>query len=136
LTKNIIYLTEKNELLFNLKKTLQKLKSNLKDENKPSIQSVINEMTVSYNSKMWDEFEVHFINVHENFYENLNNNHPDLSQNEKRLAAFLKLNLSTKEISMITKQSIQSITVARTRLRKKLNLSNTDINLVSYLSKY
>ncbi len=136
LTRNIIHLTEKNELLFNLKKTLQKLKCNLKAENKPSIQAVINEMTVSYNNKMWDEFEVHFINVHEDFYNNLYKSHPDLTQNEKRLAAFLKLNMSSKEISMITKQSVHSITVARTRLRKKLDLANTDISLVSYLEKF
>lgn len=136
LTRNIIYLTEKNELLFNQKKTLQELKRNMKEENKACIQSVINKMEVSYNNKMWDEFDMHFTNVHEKFYENMNNDHPDLSLNEKRLAAFLKLNMVTKEISMITKQSIHSITVARTRLRKKLDLSNTDINLVSYLAKY
>lgn len=136
ITRNIIHLTEKNELLLNLTKTLHNLKSNLKNENRPLIQSVINKMKASSNNKIWDEFEVHFINVHDKFYENLNHKHSNLSQNEKRLAAFLKLNMTTKEISMITKQSVQSITVARTRLRKKLNLSNTDINLVSYLEQF
>ena len=136
MTKNIIYLTEKNELLQNLKKDLKKLKSNLKSENKPVIQSIINELTVSYNNKMWDEFEVHFMNVHKDFYSNLYKDYPNLTQNEKRLAAFLKLNMSSKEISMITKQSVHSITVARTRLRKKLNLCNSDISLASYLEQF
>lgn len=136
LTRNIIHLTEKNELLDDLKKTLQKLMSNLKDENKPQIQSIINDLKASSNNKIWDEFEFQFVNVHKSFYNNLSMNHPELTQNEKRLAAFLKLNMATKDISMITKQSAHSITVARTRLRKKLGLANTDINLGSFLAKY
>jgi len=136
LTRNIIHLTEKNELILDLRKKLQKLKSNMKAENKPLVQSVINDMKASTNNKIWEEFEIRFNNVHKVFYDKLSKDHPDLSQNERRLTAFLKLNMSTKEISMITKQSVHSIEVARTRLRKKLGLSHTDINLVSYLDKY
>ena len=136
LTRNIIHLTEKNELLFDLQKTLQKLKSNMKNENKPHIQSVINDIKASSNNNIWDEFEIRFCNVHKDFYKKLRFDHPQVTQNEKRLASFLRLNMSSKEISMITKQSVHSIAVARTRLRKKLGLSNTDINLVSYLDKY
>lgn len=134
--RNTIHLAEKNELLINLRKTLHKLKSNMKSENKPLIQSVLNDLKVSCNNAIWEEFEVRFIDVHRNFYKNLLKDFPDLTQNELRLAAFLKLNMNTKEISMITRQSINSLTVARTRLRKKLNLSNTDINLYTFLNKY
>ncbi len=136
LTRNIIYLTEKNELILDLKKKLENLKSNLKVENKALVQSVINEMNASTNTKIWEEFEVRFNSVHKNFYDKFYKKHPDLTQNEKRLVAFLKLNMSTKEISMITKQSVHSIGVARTRLRKKLGLSNTDINIYSYLDQF
>ncbi len=136
LTRNIIHLTEKNELLHELKSTLQKLKSNMKDENKPLIQSVISDIKASNNNNIWEEFELRFTDTYKNFYNKLCADHNDLTQNERRLTAFLKLNMSTKEISMITRQSVHSIEVARTRLRKKLGLSNTDINLVSYLGKY
>ena len=136
LTKNIIHIAEKNELLLDVKKTLHKLKSNMKTENKSLIQSVINDMKASSNNKIWEEFEIRFINVHKDFYNKLYIDYPEVTQNEKRLAAFLKLNMSSKEISMITKQSVHSITVARTRLRKKLGLSYTDINLGSFLDKY
>lgn len=136
LTRNIIHLTEKNELLHDMRRTLQKLMCNLKDENKPLIQNIINDLKASSNNKIWDEFEIQFINVHKDFYDNLQKKHPELTQNEKRLAAFLKLNMATKEISMITRQSSHSITVARTRLRKKLGLANTDTNLGSFLAKY
>jgi DNA-binding CsgD family transcriptional regulator len=70
--------------------------------------------------------------VHNDFYDKLNEKFPNLSANEKRLCAFLRLNMSTKEISAITYQSINSITVARSRLRKKLEL-DSDENLISFL---
>jgi len=56
-----------------------------------------------------------------------------LTVNEKRLCAFLRLNLTTKEIAAITHQSIKSINMARFRMRKKMNLE-TDVDLVAYLS--
>jgi DNA-binding CsgD family transcriptional regulator len=55
-----------------------------------------------------------------------------VSANEKKLCAFLRLNMSTKEISAITYQSINSITVARSRLRKKLDIES-DESLISFL---
>ncbi|MCD4747537.1 MAG: hypothetical protein K8R58_14675, partial [Bacteroidales bacterium] len=64
-----------------------------------------------------------------------NNKFPDLTANEKKLCAFLRLNMTTKDISAITHQTSNSIEVARTRLRKKLNLSNKDINLVTFISQ-
>ena len=80
------------------------------------------------------EFEIRFQQVHNSFYDKLNALSPDLSTNERRLCAFLKLSMSTKEISSITGQSPRSIDVARTRLRKKLNLTNNDSSLSDFLS--
>ena len=57
-----------------------------------------------------------------------------LLRNEKKLCAFLRLNMTTKEISAITYQSVNSITVARSRLRKKLGIDK-DENLIAYLEK-
>lgn len=90
-------------------------------------------MKVHSNLKVWEEFEYVFVQVHPDFFETLGTRFPDLTPNEKRLSALLRLNLSTKDISNITHQSVHSITVARTRLRKKLGLSNTNENLVTFL---
>jgi DNA-binding CsgD family transcriptional regulator len=46
------------------------------------------------------------------------------------------MDMSTKEISAITGQSISSLEVERTRLRKKLGISNTQIGLSQFLSNY
>ncbi len=80
----------------------------------------------------WKEFELRFQEVHSDFYTKLNDSFPNLTNNEKKLCAFLRLNMTTKEISAITYQSITSITVARSRLRKKIGIDK-DENLVSFL---
>jgi tetratricopeptide (TPR) repeat protein len=84
--------------------------------------------------EVWKEFELHYGQVYETFYKILEEKHPELTYRDKRLCALLKLNLSTKEISRITGQSVKSLENARTRLRKKLNLTNTNENLTDYLS--
>ena len=72
--------------------------------------------------KTWQEFETHFNQVHAHFYQRLMTKFPTLTSNEKKLCAFIRLNLSTKEICAITQHSQKSIEIARTRLRQKLNL--------------
>ncbi len=66
---------------------------------------------------------------------NLIQRFPDLSPNEQRLCAFLKLNLATKEISSMTGQSPRAIEMARFRLRKKLGISTQDVNLITFISQ-
>jgi tetratricopeptide (TPR) repeat protein len=83
---------------------------------------------------VWKEFELHYGQVYETFYKILDEKHPELTYRDKRLCALLKLNLSTKEIARITGQSVKSLENARTRLRKKLNLTNTTENLTDYLT--
>ncbi len=80
----------------------------------------------------WDEFKMRFENVHKEFYEKLNINHPNLTASELRLAALLKLKLSSKEISALLNLTNRSIVTFRSRLRKKLNLSHED-NLYDFL---
>ena len=118
-------------------KILEKLKStvkNLKSENKPAIKSIINQISKEIQSNTWEEFELRFIQVHKGFYDQLLKKFPEITQNEKRLCAFLKLDMSTKEISEITYQSPHSINIARTRLRKKLGLVNTKESISVFLN--
>ncbi len=108
----------------------------LKKDNKPIIQNIINEIRSDLNHSSWEEFELRFLQVHQSFYDNLMSQFPSLSKNEKRLCAFLRLDMSTKEISAITGQTPHTVNVARTRLRKKLNLVNTDVSLNEFLISY
>jgi tetratricopeptide (TPR) repeat protein len=133
---NAIYLVKKNEIISDVVERLNRAKANLKEENKPVISDIINDLSGSIDKDIWDDFEIRFLNVHNNFYENLQEKFPELTANEKRISAFIRLNMSTKEISSITNQTPHSINIARTRLRKKLGLSNTDTNLSTFLSRF
>jgi len=133
LATNVMYLVRKNELLNNISDRLLFLKTDLKKSNQDPLQRIIYEVQDSIDNDIWKEFELRFKEVHEDFYQKLIEQFPDLTQNEKKLCAFLRLNMSTKDISTITFQSPHSIRIARTRLRKKLNLTYSDQNLVEFL---
>jgi len=131
-----LHIFEKDNLISNIQQKLKHLSSQTDGEIKNEIQSTISELTYSLNNKSWDEFELRFKKIHPDFYKNLERDFRILSLNEKRLCAFLVMDMSTKEISDITGQSTHSINVARTRLRKKLEISNSYIQLGNFLSKY
>jgi len=135
LTTNVLNLVQKNEIIKTITDKLLSVKSNLKPENKDVINQVIIELQTSTDNDMWQEFELHFQQVHADFYDKLKNRFPDLTPNEIKLCAFLRLNMNTKDICAITKQSLRSIEVARSRLRKKLEITNTDVNLVTFLAQ-
>jgi len=80
----------------------------------------------------WENFRNKFVDVHPNFFKNLNERCPGLTQNEMKLAAMIRMNLSSKDISKITMQQHNSINVARYRLRKKLKIDSED-QLIGYL---
>lgn len=97
------------------------------------LDAVLSQVRQLEKDKSWKEFEAHFTQVHSGFYQKLHEKFPDLTPNERKLCAFLRLNMSTKDIASVTHQSAHSINVARTRLRWKMNLDNSEENLISYL---
>lgn len=80
----------------------------------------------------WDKFAYHFDQVHGNYLEKLSNQNIKLSPREIKLAAFLRMNMSSKEIAKILNITIRGVELARYRLRQKLNLPREQ-NLVEYL---
>jgi tetratricopeptide (TPR) repeat protein len=136
ITTNVMYLVQKNELINSIIERLQKVVLSLKGENQQILQEIIRELQAGGDQDLWEEFEVRFTQVHTNFYQKLNEQFPELTANERRLCAFLRLNMTTKDIASLTKQSANSIEVARTRLRKKLNLSNSETSLVTFLAQF
>jgi tetratricopeptide (TPR) repeat protein len=108
-------------------------KNNHNGNGTEDMDSVLSQVRHLEKDKSWKEFETHFTRVHSDFYQKLHEKFPDLTLNERKLCAFLRLNMTTKDIASITHQSVHSINVARTRLRRKMNLANSEENLVSYL---
>lgn len=134
LATNMMYLLEKNEFIGSITNKLVDMRSRAKKENQDFVQEIIMELKRNSSQKIWEEFEMRFKEVHADFYQSLMDKYPDLTPNEVRLSAFLRLNMSTKEISAITHQSVKSINMARFRLRKKIGIDR-DENLISFLTQ-
>ncbi len=102
----------------------------------PEGQRVIHSLILDFKrisrSSNWNEFELLFQKVHNSFYQKLNESFPNLTANERKLCAFLKLNMSSKDIANITFQSEEALKKARQRLRQKLGIDR-DTNLIVYL---
>lgn len=131
---NVMSLIKKNEMLSGISDKLVFVESEaVKEETKDALKKIARELKKSAESEIWKEFGLRFKQVHIDFYSKLLEKFPELSSGEQKLCAFLRLNMSTKEISDLTGQSVSAIEVARHRLRKKLGISNTKVNLVSFL---
>jgi tetratricopeptide (TPR) repeat protein len=129
------YQLSKNAMLGNLVTELQSLGAEEKAPNKEEAKTTEG-VKESHQTKIWDEFEIRFLKTHAGFFDRLMSAYPGLTVNERRLCAFLRLDMTTKEISVITGQSIRAIEIARTRLRKKLNLTETEKTLFEQLSSF
>jgi tetratricopeptide (TPR) repeat protein len=125
LTAFALRLAQKNMLLEDLKSDIESLKD--ASSNKRSVQKIVNTISISQNDRdAWEEFRNRFVAVHKDFEENVKSSYPEVSRNELRLMALLKMNLSNKEIANILNISGAGIKKARYRLRKKLGLETTD----------
>ncbi len=83
----------------------------------------------------WEQFQIHFDEVHGDFASRIQQDYGDLSPQELKLSAYLRMNLSTKEIAQLMNISVRGVEVARYRLRKKLDLDRS-VNLQEFILKY
>jgi tetratricopeptide (TPR) repeat protein len=135
LMTNIMYLLKKNEFIITISEKLRKVNLEQNPGLEPMIREVIHELETGSSPEKWKEFEMRFQDVHKDFYRKLNEKHPDLTTNDLRMCAFIRLNMNTKEIAAVTYQSVNSIVVARSRLKQKLKLSKDD-SLTAYISGF
>jgi tetratricopeptide (TPR) repeat protein len=133
ITYKMMTLTQLDNQISDVIDRLKKVKFESAEPLKKELGSVINDLKFSQNDNLWNEFETYFCQIHPSFYDNLLAAHPDMTSNDKKMCAFLKLNMNTKEIATITNNKPSSVDMARSRLRKKLNL-NSDVSLSYYLN--
>lgn len=121
-------LIKKNEFLNGIKSELNNYIQVNKD-----IKKVIRIIDKNLNSNDdWKFFEEAFNNADKDFFKKIKSNHPTLTPDDLRLCAYLRLNLSSKEIAPLFNISPKSVEVKRYRLRKKMNLPN-ETNLTNYI---
>ncbi len=124
-----------NDFILSVKKELEGARNVFKSEQLTMINKIIRKLQNTNSKAWWKEFELRFSESNSKLLKELTTNFPELSRNERRLCAFLTLDLSTKEISNITGQTVSSITMARIRLRKKLGITNEQVGITQILQK-
>jgi DNA-binding CsgD family transcriptional regulator len=131
-TMNII---QKNKFLFNLIDELQRIQSTTEDQNlKNKMISLKKKIQREIDEKQQNKvFETYFDEVHNEFFNRMKDKYPDLSPKELRLCAYIRMNISTKEIASLLNISYRGVEINRYRLRKKLDLPR-DIILPTFLS--
>lgn len=140
LAKLAMELIKKKKILKRLKDELDHMKSQ-KGQDAQAVDGKILKLSKSLNKYIQDEetdwrlFDNGFSKVHEAFFEKLVQAYPDLTSQDLRLAAYLKMNLSTKEIAPLLNISVRGVEIKRYRLRKKLQLDSHD-NLSDFMLRF
>ncbi|MFW5759862.1 MAG: ligand-binding sensor domain-containing protein [Cyclobacteriaceae bacterium] len=130
-------LISKNEFINHLKNSLNTLSKKSNNQSlKKDFSKLVSEIEKNIEGDNdWEQFQIHFDRVHGNFSERLKNNYPEITPQEMKMAAYLRMNLSSKDIAQLLNISVRGVEIARYRLRKKLNLDRQD-NLSEFILKF
>ncbi|MBD0403064.1 triple tyrosine motif-containing protein [Flammeovirga sp. EKP202] len=139
LALSTVHLTQRNELLSNLKEDLQKILERINKGNfskvrtYDSLEVIIKKIGKDINDeKEWSRFEEHFNLLHSDFFKILKQQHPNLNTQELKICAYIRMNMSSKEMATALNISLRGVETSRYRLRKKLNLDRHE-NLTDFI---
>ncbi len=134
LASSAMHLVKKGELLSKIKEGLTHIMKLFDNQQaNTEVKKLIKTLGEDDNiDKEWENFTKHFDKVHSDFVSSLKEKHSTISGNEVKLCAYLRMNLSTKEIAQLMNISVRGVEISRYRLRKKLGI-NSETNLFDYL---
>ena len=129
-----MHLVKKGELLSKIKSELTQVIKGLENPQAAvELKKMIKTLSEDDNlDKEWEKFSKHFDKVHSDFLIELKEKHPAITPNELKLCAYLRMNLSTKEIAQLMNISVRGVEISRYRLRKKLQIP-TETSLFDHL---
>ena len=127
-------LVQKKDMFAEITDDLKQLKDHVRnEESRKKLLEIFQKLDRhKIGEEYMEVFDVNFEKVHHNFFEKLKELNPTLTKRELRLCAFVKMNLSNKEISPLLGISLRGIENARYRIRKKLNVAGED-NFAAFL---
>jgi len=137
LTSSAMHLIQKNQLLNQIKNTLKNLNKEQEDK---SLVKELSRIVRSIDKDLstgtqWDQFQLNFDQVHGNFITRLKDAYPGLTPQELRFSAYIRMNLSTKEIANLLNISVRGVEIGRYRVRKKLELKREN-NLSDFILRF
>jgi hypothetical protein len=118
-------LVQKKEFIQKMTEELNKLASADKGSiSPPEVKKLLRSLTSDEKlDKEWEQFSIHFDKVHSGFLLLLKETYPELNTHDLKLCAYLRMNLSSKEMAKLMSISVRGVEIGRYRLRKKLNLA-------------
>lgn len=133
-----MHLVQKNTILQSMAEALEKLRT--KVHKSPDLDKEVGRILKMIESDAnldadWEHFSQNFDQVHRDFLHRLVDKYPNLSPIDFKLCAYLRMNLTSKEIASLMNISVRGVEAGRYRLRKRMNLS-TDTNLTEFLMKF
>lgn len=137
LANSTMQMLQKNEMLITLREELKTLADIINsDTHRHDIIRLVRGINREIdNENQWKLFETHFESVHEEFLKRIKLKYPELTPRELKLCAYLRMNISSKEISVLMNISTRGVEISRYRLRKKLGLAR-ETNLTDFILSF
>lgn len=125
---------ENNKILLTIKEEIENHKRMLGSQYPNKYYQKLIDMidNATTKGKEWDLFLSNFDLIHEHFFRNLRQRFPELTPNDLKLCALLRLNMSTKDMADMLNIGVRAVETARYRLRKKMELDSS-VDLVQFL---
>jgi len=130
LVSSTMHVLQKNELILKLKTELDSINVEMDNKQLHDFSKEMKGLTSQFG--VWDSFSFHFEQVHPSFFTQLKSAYPNLTQNDFKLSAYIKIGLNNKEIASIMQIAPDSVKSAKKRLKKKMCLGADD-RLQTYL---
>jgi DNA-binding CsgD family transcriptional regulator len=137
LASTTMHLLQKNQTISNVRTQIDSLRKKVQDGKfKKELNSIISYLRSDLRlEEDWDRFSIHFDQVHHDFIRRLKEKYPSLTPRDHQLCAYLKMNLTTKEIAPLLNISVRGVEIGRYRLRKKLSLDKS-VNLNDFMNQF
>ncbi len=131
-----VLILNKNEFISGVKDNLRSISKKSTEEVSKELTRLVRDIETNLSSDHdWEHFQLHFDNVHGDFSRRFKSSYPVLSPQDMKLSAYLRMNLSTKEIAHLLNISVRGVEISRYRLRKKLQLDRK-LNLQEYILNF
>nr|WP_319400863.1 triple tyrosine motif-containing protein [uncultured Carboxylicivirga sp.] len=132
LAMKVIY---KNEKLSELKDKVTSIKEMASDKVARQLSRTLSFIDKELADDHWDDFEMRFDMAHNNFIKRLKEDFPNLTSKDLKMCAYLRMNLSTKEMAQLLNMTVRGVETARYRIRKRINLGSSS-NLNEFILTY
>ncbi len=137
LTQAKLKVVHKNETLSKLKEEVKHL---MKESDNEAYRKQLNRMVTIIENELieddsWENFSLNFDKAHNDFLSRIKSAYPNLSAKDLKICAYLRMNMSTKEIAPLLNISVRGVEIGRYRIRKKIGLDSQN-NLNEFMMAF